>query len=81
MWISIRLFREEQINSLFLNPMEWYGNQRVTVEHHQETFHQLEQIQVQNKLPQHSRQLHYISAEEIKAFKYDYIQPKNSDPS
>ena len=50
------------------------------MEHHQETFHQLEQIQVQNKLPQHSRQLHYISAKEIKAFKYNYIQPTNSDP-
>lgn len=35
------------------------------MEHHQGTFHQLEQIRALNKPPQHSHQSHYISAEKI----------------
>ena len=40
------------------------------MEHHLETFHQLEQKQVRNKLPLHSRQLHYISAKIKMPFNY-----------
>ena len=60
---------EIQVEKIFnSNDFESNGiiqKRREAVGHHPETFHQLEQKQVQSRLPQHSHHFHYISATKV----------------